>query len=285
MARLDTALFDEARFDTEVSSSPVPVDASLFKIGDYALLGDGIDVNVSRFNYSAPQFEAGIRGYPRADGAYVESQQFRQTKLLLRGSLRKASAVLLEQEMDLMRQAFARNTLLMGYWAGERRFWDVIPTGIANLFEEREGYHINWTPWQIELLCTHPYARSSGRETFAGTNATAVETTYEITNNGSAPSESIIDLVITVAGTLEEFSWENETTGEILTIDNGAAFSNGDTIAINTETKVVTKNGSIIDYVGLLPRVDPGTNTCTLTALTGSGHTITVNERHYRRFY
>lgn len=285
MARLDTFLFDEARFDTEVSSSPVPVDASLFKIGDYPLLGDDIAVNVNRFNYSAPQLEVGIRGYPRSDGGYVESQQFRQTRLFLKGSLRKSTAVALEQEMDLMRKAFARETLFMAYWAGERRFWDVVPTGIANLFENRQGSDITWTPWEIELVCTHPYARSSGKETFAGTPATAAETTYEITNNGTAPTESIIDIVITTAGTMEEFSWENETNGEIITIDNGAAFSNGDTITINTETKVVTKNGTAIDYTGLLPRLDPGENTCTLTILTGSGQTMTVNERHYRRYY
>ena len=285
MARLDTFLFDEARFDTEVSSSPVPVDTSLIKIGDYALLGTGIDVSVSRFNYSAPQLEVGIRGYPRSDGGYVESQQFRQTRLYLKGSLSKSSATALEQEMDLMRKAFARETLLMTYWAGERRFWEVVPTGIANLFDTREGYHITWTPWEIELICTHPYARSSGRETFAGTPATATETTYEITSNGTAPTESIIDIVLSTAGTVEEFSWENETNGEILTIDNGSPFSNGDTITINTETKTVTKNGTEIDYTGLLPRLEPGVNTCTLTILTGSGQTMTVNERHYRRFY
>lgn len=285
MARFDTALFDEALFDVESSDTPVPIDASLLKIGDYPLLGTGISANVNRFNYSAPSFEAGIRGYPRADGGYVESQQFRQTKLLIRGSLRKDTATLLEQEMDALRKAFARETLLMGYWAGERRFWDVIPTGIASLFEEREGHHITWTPWQIELTCVHPYARSSARETFSGDAATAPDTTYEIQNTGTAPSESIIDLVITTAGTLESFSWQNDTTGESITVDNGGVFSDGDTILINTETKTVTKNGAVVDYVGLMPRVDPGENVCHFVAETGSGQTVTVNERHYRRYY
>lgn len=283
--RFDTALFDEAQFDVESGSSPVVVDESTFKIGTYSLLGATTDINVKRFTYSAPQFEAGIRGYPRADGAYVETQQFRQTKLHIKGSLKKATALLLEQEMDLLRQAFARSTLFMAYWSGERRYWDVIPTGIASLFDAREGHDITWTPWEIELLCVHPYARSASRETFAGTSASATATTYEIPNLGSAPSECIIDLVISTAGTLSKFSWANAETGETLVIDNGSAFTNGDTITINTETKTVTKNSSSIDYTGLLPHVDPGTNSCTLTAMTGGGHTITVNERHYRRFY
>lgn len=285
MARFDTARFDEALFDAEIASGPVPADTSRLKIGDYVLDGTGTASIVGKFTYSAPQLDVGIRGYPRADGGYVESMQFRQTRLLLRGSLRMSSADLLEQEMDMMRKAFARETLLMAYWAGERRFWEVVPTGIATLFDEREGHHITWTPWQIELLCTHPFARSAGRETFAGTPATAASTVYEVTNNGTAPSESIIDLVLTTAGTLQKFSWTNATTGESITIDNGAPFSNGDSITINAEAKTVLKNGTAIDYVGLLPRMDPGTNSCTLAAITGGGQTMTVNERHYRRFY
>lgn len=282
MARLDTALFDEALFDVESSDDAVPVDTSDFKIDSYAL--QDLTVTLSRLTYSAPVYEAITRGFPRADGAYLEAGQFRRTSLMLKGSLRKDTQALLEAEMDLMRQAFAQGTVFKGTWAGEARYWTVYPASIDKLFAGRDGHHITWCPWEIELVCLHPYGRSAGRDSYSGIPATTT-TTYQIDNGGTAPSQSIIDLIVATPGTLSKFSWQNQTTGETITIDNGGAYSAGDTLSINTETGSVMKNGTAIDYTGILPRMASGSNTCIFTPITGSGFVVTVSERHYKRYY
>lgn len=284
MAKFDSALFDGFLFDTEADGGGGGSDVAEVKIGSLSLQSTSIATRWIK--YSAPRLDLVARSYARADGGYAETEQFRETRFRLRGTVKAATRIALEELMDQMRAAFAATpATLRVTWGGVFRYWDVYATGMDRLFEGRDHFHVTFSPWEIELVCLQPYGRSSGRETFAGGNATAASTTFQIPNNGTAPTPSIVELTISTAGTLEDLSWENQDTGERITIENGGAFNDGDTIVINTEDKTVKKNGSVINYTGLLPTLISGTNDCVLTAITGTGHTVAVNERHYKRYY
>jgi hypothetical protein len=283
--RFDISLLDAFLFDDVTSGTPPPpvvVDEITFN--DYGLQNS--DVFTSMLSYSGTDRDLVKRAFPRAHGQYVEVDQWRQNTILLAGTVRKATRALLEAEMDNMRKNFAvADGVLKILFAGENRYFDCYATGLERLFADRQAYHVTFCPWEIELICLHPFARSLTRESFAGGNATAASTNFEITESGTAPTESIVSLVLSTAGTVEKLSWENTETGEKIIIDNGAAFSNGDTLTINGETKQVLKNGTPMDFDGVFPSLNAGINTCTLEIITGSGHTIAVNEQHYKRYY
>jgi hypothetical protein len=87
---------------------------------------------------------------------------------------------------------------------------------------------------------------------------------------------------VVTAGTLSQIIWENTTNGDRIVVSG--SFVNGDQIVIDGENRRVTKNGSEIDYTGILPKINAGSNAFQIS-LTGSGYSISVSELHYSRFY
>ena len=85
----------------------------------------------------------------------------------------------------------------------------------------------------------------------------------QFVNAGTAEADSVAYLTIVTAGTLSQIVWENTTNGDKLTISG--SFVNGDQIIVDGENKVVTKNGSVIDYTGVLPKIIAGSNSFRIT--------------------
>jgi hypothetical protein len=104
----------------------------------------------------------------------------------------------------------------------------------------------------------------------------------EFVNAGTAEADSLGYITVVTAGTLSQIVWENTSNGDKVTI--ASTFSNGDQIVIDGENRRVTKNGTEIDYTGVLPKIIAGSNVFKIT-LTGSGFSISVTELHYSRYY
>lgn len=284
LGRFGVSLFGDFLFD-DLSSGVIPPTPTSddFTFEDYGLMN--ADVWLSDVIYNGPSRELVRKAYPRANGAYIEVDQFRENTIVLRGVIKKDTRALLEAELDSFKEAFATPAgVLKILFAGASRYFDCYASTLEGIFQ-RNPNNINFIPFEITLLCLHPFGRNGSRDSFTGANATASSTTYEIDNDGSAPVESIATLALSTAGTVEKLKWENLGTGEAIIIDNGGAFSNGDTLKINGETKQVLKNNVAIVYEGVFPSLVPGTNSCKLSIITGSGQTIAVTEQHYQRFY
>lgn len=280
ISKLDVPKFDDSSTGAGGGGGGGADDVTF---NDYGLLNS--DVFVQDIVYSGATRDLVSRAYPRAHGEYAETVNFRRTSIALKGALRKTTQTLLETEMDTMRKNFAvENGVLKVPWKGGSRYFDCYAAGLETLFAGRKGYHVTHVPWEIELICLHPFARDNSRETYAGASSTSSSTTYEPSNSGNAPTEMIVDITLTVAGTVSELSVENTTTGEKMTISG--SFSDGDLITINTEDRTVLKNSTTaLDYTGVFPTANAGTNSLTVTIETGSGQTLSLNERHYARYY
>ena len=190
----------------------------------------------------------------------------------------------METRMDTLRKNLAVfGGVLKIPWAGSSRYYECHAIGLDRMFQERDHYHMTMCPFEIELVALQPFGRSGGRTvTDVPTPVTVSPTTMEFVNAGTAEADSLGYITVVTAGTLSQVMWENTSNGDKITI--ASAFSNGDQIVIDGENRRVTKNGTEIDYTGVLPKIIAGSNVFKIT-LTGSGFSLSVTELHYSRYF
>lgn len=277
--------FDAAKLDTvtlDGASATSPASSDEITFNNYGLQNTSI---LTRFvKLSAPILDLQKRAYPRAQGAYAETAYWRETHLVLRGTIKGSSRTDMESRMDTLRKNLAVfGGILKIPWAGTSRYYECYAIGLDRIFQERDHYHMTMCPYEIELIALQPFGRSGGRTvTDVPTPIAVSPTTMEFVNAGTAEADSLAYLTVVTAGTLSQIVWENTTNGDKVTIPS--SFSNGDQIVIDGENRRVTKNGVEIDYTGVLPKIVSGSNAFKIT-LTGSGFSISVTELHYSRFY
>lgn len=278
---LDSELLDVLTLDGE-SETPTPPDDEIW----YNFFGlQNASIITEYVKISAADPELVERAFPRADGVYAESFQYRRTSLKIKGTVRGTDREDLETNMDLMRKALTKAGATMRLlWAGQARYYDeCYPVSINSIFEGREHFHLTFCPFEVEFISLHPYGRLNDRETFDAPFAiTASPTNYIFENVGTAPSDPLIYITVTTAGTLSAIEVENSLTGEVLTLSE--SFMNGDQIIIDGEEKTVMLNGSPMDYTGVFPRLLAGTQMYSLT-FTGSGYSLSLSEQHYSRYF
>lgn len=278
--QFDSAKLDTVTLDGASATSPASTDEITFN--NYGLLNSLI---LTRFvKLSAPILDLQKRAYPRAQGAYAETAYWRETHLVLRGTIKGSSRTDMESRMDTLRKNLAVfGGILKIPWAGTSRYYECYAIGLDRIFQERDHYHMTMCPYEIELVALQPFGRSGGRTvTDVPTPIAVSPTTMEFVNAGTAEADSLAYLTVVTAGTLSQIVWENTMNGDKVTIPS--SFSNGDQIVIDGENRRVTKNGIEIDYTGVLPKIAAGSNAFKIT-LTGSGFSISVTELHYSRFY
>ena len=278
--QLDSARLDIVLLDGVSSTSPASTDEITFN--NYGLQNSNI---LTRFvKLSAPILDLQKRAYPRAQGAYAESAYWRETHIVLRGTIKGSSRADMESRMDTLRKNLAVfGGVLKIPWAGSSRYYECYAIGLDRMFQERDHYHMTMCPYEIEFVALQPFGRSGGRTvTDVPTPVTVSPTTMEFVNAGTAEADSLGYITVVTAGTLSQIVWENTSNGDKITI--ASAFSNGDQIVIDGENRRVTKNGTEIDYTGVLPKIIAGSNVFKIT-LTGSGFSISVTELHYSRYY
>lgn len=278
--QFDSAKLDTVTLDGASATSPASTDEITFN--NYGLQNTSI---LTRFvKLSAPILDLQKRAYPRAQGAYAETAYWRETHLVLRGTIKGSSRTDMESRMDTLRKNLAVfGGILKIPWAGISRYYECYAIGLDRIFQERDHYHMTMCPYEVELIALQPFGRSGGRTvTDVPTPIAVSPTTMEFVNAGTAEADSLAYLTVVTAGTLSQIVWENTTNGDKVTIPS--SFSNGDQIVIDGENRRVTKNGVEIDYTGVLPKIISGSNAFKIT-LTGSGFSISVTELHYSRFY
>lgn len=277
--RLDIEELDILPLDGEPESLAVPADEIWYNY--YGLQNANI---LTQFvKVSAPDLELVQRGFPRADGVYQETAYYRVNRIKLSGTIQSTDRAALETLADNLRKYLSEfGGTLRILWGGVARYYDdCYATNLNVLLDERDHYHVDWCPWSVEFVSQHPFARALDRTILnAPYPITVSPTNFAIVNAGNATTDPVMTLNLTTVGSLSEFTIENTTNGDSITISG--SFSDGDTIEIDGENKTVKKNGVAIDYSGVIPRAVPGTNILTVTS-TGASYSMIFTEQHYSR--
>lgn len=278
--RLDIERLDMLPLDGEPESLSVPTDEIWYNY--YGL--QNANILTEFVKVSAPDLALNQRGFPRADGVYQETAYYRVNRIKLSGTIHGADRAALETLADNMRKYLSEfGGTLRIYWAGAARYYDdCYATNLNVLLDSRDFYHVDWCPWSVEFVSQHPFARSLDRTILDAPYAiTTSPTNFIVDNAGNATTDPIITVGLVTVGTLSAFTIENTQNGDSITISG--SFSDGDTIEIDGENKTVKKNGTAIDYSGVIPRAVPGSNIFEMT-LTGASYSLSFTEQHYSRY-
>ncbi len=280
-SRYDISLFDAIGFDDSGASPPVPGITDAVQFNGYGL--QNATILTSQIIYSGASRAVSDRPYPRDNGAYVEQALWGKTTVTLIGRITGASQVAMEQTMDeLRKQLSTKAGLLMFTWAGVQRVFTA-NADISGIFDKRRGSYTTYCPFEVTFTCYEPFGRATSRTVFQPpTDCTVAPTTYIVTNDGSAPTDSLWTFLMVTSGTCDSFTLTNVTTGESIVV--AAAYGNGDTIVVDGENKIVYLNGDVQDYSGVFPSLNAGDNVLTLSP-NGAGFDMTVAESHYPRYY
>lgn len=278
--RLDIERLDILTLDGEPETPPVPTDEIWYNY--FGLLNENICTQFVKV--SAPDLEHTQRGYPRANGLYAETAQWRNNHIKIAGTIQAADRTALETLMDEMKLALSKFGATMRIsWAGVTRYYDdCYPVNINAIFDARDHYHIDWCPFEIEFVSQQPFARSANRTiTDAPYPITVTPTNFVIANAGTAQTDPVITMSVVTAGTLSQIDLLNVANNDAISI--AATFADGDFIEIDGENKTVKINGVEVDYTGVIPRANPGNNVFTAT-MTGGAYSVAFTEQHYSRY-
>ncbi len=282
ISRLDIKKLDAALLDDSTASPDPLVGTDVITFNDYGL--QNANIITERVIYNAPTRILSKRERPIADGAYIETDRYDTSHIQIAGHLAYATRALLEAGMDDLRQNLsAPSAVLKIPWESGNRFFDCYVSDMSRIFDGRLHHHITTCPFAFEIACFNPYGRDLTRTVYtAPSRMNGMVGTFEIINAGSARTEPIYYITFLSAGTVTSITLENTANDEAITI--AETFVDGDYIVINRETREVRKNGTLIDYTGIFPKLDAGSNKHTLTINAGNGASIAFGEQHYARF-
>jgi phage-related protein len=200
----------------------------------------------------------------RTGGAVVADTNYYERTISVRGKIQGNAANPLESLIDTFQSnMYGKNQNLDIAWNGSTRRYVSTPT---KHIIKRPVRAANWAEYQIDFLVTEYGKDTSATSLASAVSVTTTPKTQALTIGGSAPEQFVnITLVVTAATglTAKTVTIQNQTTGQTITILR--TWTVGDSIAIDSFTRTVTVNGSVVDYSGAFPIFTPGNHNLVIT--------------------
>lgn len=218
--------------------------------------------------YSSPSRELLPYKVPRNDGGRLNGNYYRDRRIRIKGIIQAASRTLLEQAMDTFKRRMhtPEGNLDLKQGGEIRR----IPATLQNsgeMFAERKGYHITYTPFQLEFLALDPFFHDMDYTAETSENVTSLNFGVTVENLGTIYARPVVTIIFEAATSVTAIAFNNASNDGAMSITR--SFVAGDILVIDAEESTVTVNGVQVDYDGIFPRLDYGSNNCSIVT-TGS---------------
>jgi hypothetical protein len=200
--------------------------------------------------------ELNVQRIARTNDSIVLRKNYQAKVINIHIIVKDTSRDNLDSRLDTLRETIEvkDKNLDIDYASGIRRY---ICTGHFQI-EERK---LNWARVKLVFTCYKAFGENTTTtsESFTGKTTSPLEDDIEI--DGTAPAQPDITITInsvTSSGDkyLQFKNLENEDYVKITTDDWAA----DDVIVISTREKRCTKNGTVIEYLGIMPEWLPGDN-------------------------
>lgn len=270
------------------TGTPLPVALTAADFDDIEFNGyslqsaDVISADIEA--WSAPNRELVTFKTPRADGGGWNGDYFRERRIKVSGIIEQTTATLLNEELDTFKRNMATPQGNLDLKVnGEIRRIVATLADPEMIFNRREGYHITFVPFDMTFLAIEPMYHSLEYESEAYEDITFLTYPSEIEVTGSYKAQAVVILIIQAATAITTISFENTTNDDLVEVTPSGGFSAGDVLVIDSEEKSLTINGVEVDYDGVFPELNVGTNEFTIEATgTSIEYTATVK---YRKTY
>lgn len=189
-------------------------------------------------------------------GVLVNGNNLRPKVISIEGRILNNSGNL-EDNIDSLKELFnTTGSYIELDYQGASLKYDVI---LSNFSCERDYYHNNFALYKADFLALKPTSYiDSVIETLTATDIDETTTAYWCDIDGNYSPFTNIYYTIDTVGSLYAINCKNLTTNEEINI--GTVWSAGDVINIDTENKIVYRNSSQVDYEGVFPTFNIGSN-------------------------
>lgn len=232
--------------------------------------------------WSPPKRQLVTFPIPRADGGGWNGDYFREREVIVSGIMKQTTAALLNTQMDTFKRdlTVSQGFLYIKVNDEVRRIIATLQN-TQDMFKKRESYHISFTPFDLNFLALEPMWHGIDYEATTFEDITNLSYPCEIEVEGSYMAQPVIVLIIDTATSVTAISITNSTNGDEIEITR--TFAAGEVLTIDCETKSIAVNGVEVDYDGIFPELDIGTNEFVIDT-TGSAilYTATIQ---YRKTY
>jgi len=196
----------------------------------------------------------------RAHGEAIVSDWYDTRKIIVSGSVLGSTASDLQSKLDAMLKALGEPeaNLDIEYGAATRRY--VATLERADI--PKKSYNSKFVEFKLTFECSDPFGYATSASTLSEAAITTSPNTWSETISGSAPPLPVITITLNSATDVTIIRFKNSTTDDEIIV--GATYITGDELEIDTANKTVKLNGTEIDYIGVFPSFDVGSNSLRL---------------------
>lgn len=213
-----------------------------------------------------PDMLMGLFALADADGSSIPAINYPSKPIGLAGAIKGSSQADLDDRIDTFKGYFTGKdkNLDIAYGSGGTRRY-VSTAGVPKIQRRQNSYIATF---QVPITCTIPFGLDTSATNLWATksNYTSATFTETPTVGGNAPFQLPIFTItidaLTGAGDYVMISNDNNNQ-ELLIYGQG--LTAGDVIVIDCEQRIVTLNGTEIDYNGTFLELSPGANSITYT--------------------
>lgn len=262
-------------------SAPLAVSASsdVFQYNDYGLQNSSIIVTNSDHS-TAPERDFQTYRVPRSNGRIISGNFFDQKMITLKGYIKAASASEFEDLVDeFKKELTAKDGILQITEAnGTVKRWTANLLSPEKLFEDREGWMVDYCPFTAEFVCVEPFGHDEDYTVSYLGGQTTGTINQTVTNSGNAPADPVIFLQFASATAATQIDIENVTTGAQMRLSS-LTIAAGDIFEFNSETQEVLQNGVAVAYDGSFIDLEPDDNNIQVQ-ITSTSHEVGVTYKH-----
>lgn len=278
---MNTSMLNFAELNTLGSTSvQIDVDFDILEFDGFSLQPSDASIVTKTIKAdSLPSRELSRFNIPRGHGGKFIGDYFRERTIRVEGVLRKSTNTLLEQFMDEFKRRVTKHEGNLDWKvAGEVRRIQATLSQPERMFSKREYYHITVCPFELEFISLEPFWHDKEYTSATSTDVTSLVLNGSVENLGTFEADMVLVVIVNTATAITGLNLKNTTNSGEIQIDE--TISAGDVIVIDGENRSVTINGSEVDYDGIFPVLDYGTNTYTITSIgTAISYTPTVKFR------
>lgn len=206
-----------------------------------------------------------LYGLADADGSSIPAINYPSKKVTIGGVIKGSTQADLDSRIDAFKGYFIGKdkNLDITYGSSTRRY--IATANAVSVVRQQKALYATF---QIEFLCTNPFGLDTSASPLftTHTGSTVATFTETPTVGGNAPFQlPIFTITLTaISGSGDYVLISNDNNNQEILI-NGAGLVAGDVIVIDCVQRIVTKNGSEIDYYGTFLELEPGANSLTYT--------------------
>lgn len=232
--------------------------------------------------FSSPEREVISHELARSDNAVSVFRKYKSRVINLSGLIADSTSDLVDAEIDAIKFNLmngGKGVLNIG-WAGGTRSWGA---EVINNFITRKNNDVTRANYSAQLFCEKAYATNGQTGTLI-TSTLAANTVYAVAVDSTFMVEPVLVFTINSIATagLIDITIGNPASSEYITIPKRNVVA-GDTITVDTNTKQVFHNTTLVPATGYFPGWAPGNGSIEYTD-TAAARNISLVGTYEKRY-